>query len=104
MIVSCWRCGTLTTVVDGRCEKCNLDLSEEKADDMTDELRAFRIAPIYEPATDSLMLYLVDVPSYADEVTGEVTVFRSASDGSPIGFEINGIRRLFETAIDTPVD
>ena len=28
-IESCWRCGTLTTVVDGRCVKCNLDLSEE---------------------------------------------------------------------------
>ena len=30
MIESCWRCGTLTTVVNGRCEKCNLDLSEEE--------------------------------------------------------------------------
>ena len=28
-IESCWRCGTLTTVVDGRCRRCNLDLSEE---------------------------------------------------------------------------
>ena len=61
---------------------------------MTDELRAFRIQPIYEPATDSLMLYLVDVPSYADEVTGEVTVFRSAVDGSLVGVEITGVREL----------
>ena len=28
-IESCWRCGRLTTVVDGRCSKCSLDLSEE---------------------------------------------------------------------------
>ena len=26
MIENCWRCGTLTTVVDGRCSKCNLDM------------------------------------------------------------------------------
>ena len=25
-IKNCWRCGTLTTVVDGRCRKCNLDI------------------------------------------------------------------------------
>jgi len=28
MIDSCWRCGTLTTVVNGRCIKCNLDLTK----------------------------------------------------------------------------
>jgi len=27
MIDSCWRCGTLTTVVNDRCIKCNLDLT-----------------------------------------------------------------------------
>jgi len=37
MIESCWRCGTLTTVVNGRCEKCNLDLSEEEKTDITED-------------------------------------------------------------------
>ena len=39
MIENCWRCGTLTTVENGRCVRCNLDLSERKNTNLSQKLQ-----------------------------------------------------------------
>ena len=68
---------------------------------MTD---AFKIAPFYDKATDSLLVYVRDEPSYGLPINDQFTVFLSACDDSFVGFEIAGFRTLAATLLQNQID
>lgn len=53
----------------------------------------FSVRPVYDPHTDSLMVYLADVPSYAKDCGNGVVVLLAANDSRVVGVEISGIAR-----------
>ena len=59
---------------------------------------AFAVRPVYDPHTDSLMVYLADVPSYGRDVGNGVSVFLAADDSRVVGVEISGIASFVANA------
>ena len=54
----------------------------------------FRAEPWYNATGDCIVYQTADEAVVADRVDGLLTVYRSAVDGRPIGFQIKGIRGL----------
>lgn len=55
----------------------------------------FAIRPVYIKATDSLVVYFESCPSYEDNVSPNVSVYRT-DNKRIVGVEINGVSRLMK--------
>jgi len=64
---------------------------------MSDVLPPFRVIPIYDHHSDSLMVYLSDEPSHGVTAGDDVTVFMSDDKTRVVGLEVTGVRWLVMT-------
>jgi hypothetical protein len=56
----------------------------------------FRAEPWYNPYGDCIVYQTQNEAVVADRIDSLLTVYRSASDNTPIGFQIKGVRALLE--------
>lgn len=63
-------------------------------DEMMEGSPEFRPEPWYNSAGDCIVYQTADEAIVADRVDGLLTVYRSAVDGRPIGFQIKGVQAM----------
>lgn len=62
--------------------------------DMMDGTPEFRPEPWYSPDGDCIVYKMADEAVVADRVDGLLTVYNSAVDNRPIGFQIKGVHAI----------
>ncbi len=60
------------------------------------DIPSFRISPIYDADTDSIIVYARNKPSFASRLNSRFTLFLDADDNTLVGFEIKGFSRLLK--------
>ena len=63
-------------------------------DEFVDGPQEFRAEPWYNPHGDCIIYQTADEAVVADRVDEILTVYRSADDNRPIGFQIKGVRAI----------
>ena len=63
-------------------------------EDHVDGAQQFRAEPWYNPHGDCLVYRAADEAVVADRVDGILTIYRSAVDNRPIGFQIKGVMAI----------
>ncbi len=63
----------------------------------------FQAKPFYEPATDSLILYVRNEQSYGKRLNARLTLFLSTKDRSVVGCEVKGVSRILKAAEELEV-
>jgi hypothetical protein len=62
--------------------------------DMMSGESAFKAEPWYNPYGDCVVYKIADEATVAERVDGLLTIYRSADDDRPIGFQIKGVRAI----------
>jgi hypothetical protein len=101
-IETCWRCGTLTTVIDNRCRRCNLDMTPED-EDIIDPMANFIKMPKHLTAENGAKSLLCG--EFSETIEVNIEIDDPDSDGidtvlQEVTISWTNIKKIYSKAVE----